>query len=157
MHSTKDNAGQGLRRCGRHLLDRSGAWPARQRIRRIRRRGWRSSAAAMRAAAGATARAAEDMRSPSLLTSVLLRRHTQRSHDDAARGERQDAARDAAEQKSAGRSALPTAADDDHFGAVFSGDVQNLLPRRPTPDQRLDVDPAAHRARCANLLGELFQ
>jgi hypothetical protein len=106
---------------------------------------------------GHGARDAEDMRSPSLRTSVLRRRHTQRSHDDAARGKRQDAARDAAEQKSAGRSALPTAADDDHFGAVFRRDVQNLLPRRPTPDQRLDVDPAARRARCANLVGELFQ
>jgi hypothetical protein len=106
---------------------------------------------------GHGARGAEDMRSPSLRTSVLLRSRTQRNHEDAARGKRQDAADDATKQGAAGRSALPAAADDDHFGAVFRGDVQNLLPRRPTPGQRLDVDPAARRARCANLLGELFQ
>jgi NAD(P)-dependent dehydrogenase (short-subunit alcohol dehydrogenase family) len=102
-------------------------------------------------------RGAEDIRAHSLRASVFVRSHTQRSDEDTARGKRQDPACDAAKRKSAGRSALPAAADDDHLGAVFSGDVQNLLPRRPTPDQRLDVDPAARRARCANLVGELFQ
>jgi NAD(P)-dependent dehydrogenase (short-subunit alcohol dehydrogenase family) len=41
-------------------------------------------------------RGAEDTRSPSLRTSVLLRSRTQRNHEDAARGKRQDAACDAA-------------------------------------------------------------
>src|SRR6185436_3984312 len=56
-----------------------------------------------------------------------------------------------------GRSALSAAADDHHFGAVFRRDVQNLVPWRPAPYQRLDVDPAARRARCGNLLDELSQ
>jgi hypothetical protein len=98
-----------------------------------------------------------DTRSPSLCTFTLLRARTERSHEHAARGKRQDAARDAAEQNPASRSAPPAAANDYHFGAVFRRGVQNLLPRWPAPDQRLDADPTARRARCSDLLGELSE
>jgi len=68
------------------------------------------------------------------------------SHDDAARGQNQYAADDAAEGQSARLASLPGAADHDQLGTVFRRNIEDLLPRPAAPHERLDNHSTSEHA-----------